>query len=104
MTTEIGEGVIGLGISEAELEVRNTRKAPGGPVVSRELGRDPKLENLRLGLKLFVVFTTVDSGEARDVYLPAIIVLLDALGKKAASLLDLKNLIGGLDLSLLLVP
>ena len=104
VAAEISEGVVSLGIAETEFEIRNPRKAPGGSVFSRELGGDPKLENFRLTLKLVVAFGVVDEREARDVDLPAIVVLANALGKKVTSLRDLEKLIGGLDLGFLLVP
>jgi len=104
MVTEVNEGVIGLGVSEMELEIRNTGETPGRLVFCEELGRDKKLENLGLALKSVVVFTLVNGRKTRDVYLPAIIVLTDALGEKATSSCDLKNLVGGLDLGSLLVP
>jgi hypothetical protein len=80
VAADIGEGVLGLGVSEAELKIRNTRKAPRDLVFGRELGRDPKLENFRLAFKLVIVLTVVGKRETGDVYLPAIIVLTDALG------------------------
>ena len=104
VATEIGQGVIGLGVPETELEIWYTWEAPGGPGFSGELGRDPKLEDLGLVLEFVTVFIVVDGCEARDVNLSAIVVLANALGEEVASLLDLKNLIGRLDLGLLLVP
>jgi hypothetical protein len=104
VAAEVGEGIVGLGISETELEIWNTWKAPDVLFCSGELGRDPKLENFRLVLELITVFAVVDRREARDVHLPTIVVLTDALGEKVASLRDLKNLVGGLGLGLLLVP
>ena len=104
MAVEISEGVVGLSVLEAELKVWNTQEAPGRPVVGRELGRDPELENFRLVLKFVTVFTMVKEHEARDVYLPAIVVLMNASGKKVTSLHDLKNLVGSFCLNLLLMP
>ena len=104
MAAEIGKRVIGLGVSETKLKICNTWEAPSGPVFDGELGGDPKLENFWLALKLVVVLTIVDRREARDVDLPAIVVLSNTLGEKATSLRNIKNLVGGLDLSPLLVP
>ena len=104
MTMEIGEGVIGLGVSEAEFEIRNTWEAPGGSILCRELGGDPEFEYFRLALKLVAVFALVDGREPGNVHLPAIVILTDTLGEKVASLCDLENLISRLDLGPLLVP
>lgn len=103
MVMEIGEDVVGLGVSEPELEIWNTWKAPGEPAFSRELGRDPKLENFRLAFKLVTVFALVDGCEARDVHLLTIVVLTDTSGEKVASLSDLKNLVNSLNLNPLFV-
>ena len=86
MAAKIGKRVIGLGISEAELKICNAWEAPSGLVFDGELGGDPKLENFWLALKLVTVLTMVDSREARDVDLPAIMVLSNTLGEKATSL------------------
>jgi hypothetical protein len=104
VAAEFSERVIGLGVSETELEIRDPWETPGRPVFDGELGGDPKLEDFWLTLELVVVLTMVDGREARDIDLPAIIVLSYTLGEKATSLRDLKHLVGGLDLSLLLVP
>lgn len=104
VATEIGEYVISLSVSKADLEIWDTRETPGGPVLGRELGGDPKLENFGLALKLVTIFAMIDGCEARDVYLPAIIVLTNVLGEESTSLCDIKNLVGGLDLGSLLVP
>lgn len=104
MATEINEGVVGLGIPEAELEIRNTREAPGGPAFVRKLGRDPKLENLRLALELVVILAAVGGRKARDVYLPTIIVLSDSLGEKVSGPRDFENLISCFDFGSVLVP
>ena len=106
VATKIGEGVIGLGVSEMKLEIRNTqtREAPGRPVFCGELGGDPELEDLRLALEFVVVFTAINGREPRDVHLPAIVVLTNALGKEAPGLCNLENLISSLDFGLLLVP
>ena len=91
MMTEIGEGVIGLGISETEFKIQNTWEAPGGLILCRELGGDPKFEYFRLALKLVAVFALVDGREPRNVHLPAIVVLMDTLGEKVASLMISKT-------------
>ena len=104
VATEIGEHVVSLGISEADFEFWDTGKTPSRPVFGRELGRDPKLENLGLTFELVIIFAVVDGRKARDVHLPAIIVLTDVLGQKGTSLDDVENLVGGLNLDSLLVP
>lgn len=86
MAAKISKRVIGLGILEVELNICNAWEAPSGLVFDGELGGDPKLENFWLALKLVAVLTMVDSREARDVDLPAIVVLLNTLGEKATSL------------------
>jgi hypothetical protein len=103
VAAQIGEGIVGLSVSETKLEIQNAREAPGRLLHGRELRGDPKLENFGLVLKLVIVFM-VDGCEARDVHLPAIVILTDGLGEKVASLRDLKNFVGGLDFGLLLVP
>ena len=60
VAAEIREDIIRLGVPETELEIWNTWEAPDRPIFSRELGRDPKLEDFRLALKLVVIFTVVD--------------------------------------------
>jgi hypothetical protein len=104
VATEIGERVIRLGVSETELEIWNTRETPGEPVFCWELGRDPKLKDFGLALKFVVVSIVTDGREAGDIYLPAIVVLTDTLGKKVTGLGDLKNLVSSLDSGLLRVP
>ena len=98
MAAKVSKGVVCLGVSETEFEAWDTWEAPGGPMFGRELGRDPELEDFRLALQLVIVFTAVGGCEARDVYLAAIVVLTDALGKKVTGLLDLENLVGRLGL------
>lgn len=103
MAAEFGEGVIGLGVPETEFKICNTWEAPGGPAVGRELGRDPELEGFRLALKLVTILTLIGGCEARDVHLPAFVVLPDTLGQKVAGLRSVKNLVSSLDLGFLLV-
>lgn len=79
VATEISKGVVCLSISKTELEIWDAREAPGGPIFGRKLGGDPKLEDFRLAFKLVMVIA-VDDGEARDVYLPTIVILTDGVG------------------------
>ena len=104
MATEINEGVVGLGISKSELKIRDTREAPGGPAFVRELGRDPKLENLRLAIEFVVILAAVSGRKTRDVHLPTIVVLSNSLGEEVSRPRNFENLIGCLNFGSVLVP
>ena len=104
VATEIGEGVVGLGIPETKLEIWDAREAPSRAIFCRKLGRDKELEKFRLALKFVTVFVVIDEREARDIHPPAIVVLTNALRKKDPGLGNLGSLARGLELGLLLVP
>lgn len=70
VTTKICEGVIGLGVSEAEFQIWNSWKAPGGTVFTWELRGQPKFENLRLIFKSLVIFIIIGRRKAGYVYAP----------------------------------
>ena len=104
MAVKLGKGVVHLGMPELELEIWDLWEAPVISAFSRELGRKPKLEGFRLTLELVTVVAAIDGCETGDVYVAAIMVLADALGKKVVGLRDLENLVRSLDLGPLRVP
>ena len=103
VATEVSKRVVGLGVSETELELRNTREAPGGPTLSRKLRRDPELKDFRLTVELVIVFTVVNGCKARNVYFLTVVVLADALGEKVLDPHNLEDLVGSLNLGFFLV-
>ena len=80
MASKLRKSVVGLGISEPKLEIRDSREAPDRAAFRGELGRNPKLEDFRLTLEFATFLVLADGCEAGDVYLATIIVLADALG------------------------
>ena len=104
VTAEVGEDVIGLGVSEVEFKIWDSRKTPGGAMFTWELQGEPELKDLRLGFKSFVIFTAVGGCETRYAHAPTFMVLADALTEKIPGLGDLERLVGSLVLSLLFVP
>ena len=103
MSTEVGEDIVGLGVSEAEFEMWYPGKAPGSTMFTRELRGEPELEDLGLVFEPLMIFAVVGGCEARYVHAPMFMVLANVLGKESPSLGDLKGLVGGLFLRLLFV-
>ena len=103
MTAEIGEEVIGLGVSEAEFEIWNSGNTPSSAMLAWELQGEPELEDLRFTFKFFMIHTVVGGCEPRYVYAPTFVVLVDALGEEILGLVDLKGMVSSLVLGLLFV-
>ena len=80
VTTEVGENIIGLSVSETEFEIRNSGKTPSSAMFARELRGKPKLENLRFAFKSLEIFSIASGREAGYAHAPAYMVLADALG------------------------
>ena len=104
MTAEIGEEIIGLGISEAEFEIRNSRNTPSSAMLAWELRGEPELEDLGFTFESLVIHTVVGGCKTRYVYALTFMVLADALGEEIPGLVDLKGMVGSLVLGLLFVP
>ena len=104
MTAEIGEEVIGLGVLEAEFEIRKSGNTPSSAMLAWELRGEPELEDLRFTFESFVIHTVVGGCKPRYVYALTFVVLADALGEEILGLVDLKGMVGSLVLGLLFVP
>ena len=103
VASEFSEGVVRLSMAESKFKFWDFWEAPCEAAFGRELGRNPKLENLRLALKLVSVFAVGDGCKTGNVHLAALMILTDGLSEGIVKLCDLENLVGRLDFGPLLV-
>ena len=103
VASEFSKGVVCLSMVESEFKFWDFWEAPCEAAFGRELGRNPKLENLRLALKLVSFFAVSDRCKTGNVHLAALMILTDGLIDGIAKLRDLENLVGHLDFCPLLV-